>query len=188
MTSYWISKYRLIIETYRNHQSPKQVGKYSLVCSLHCIYQLYTQLMFCQYLTGLIGVGRFKKTYELLNLRALHISPVNKMHIFQCMGKIFSVEFHGEPLKLHTKCLTHTLKDMIFIQHWNCKSLNKCFWNAPLIGQIYIQCHVCPTFSAAITITSLHKVHIYSKEVLTTIISNHCDDTHICRFECLPRV
>ena len=37
--------------------------------------------------------GRFKNTYELLNLRALKISPVNKIHIFQCMGKIFCVEF-----------------------------------------------------------------------------------------------
>ena len=30
---------------------------------------------------------RFKKAYDLLNLRALKFfSPVNKMHIFQCMG------------------------------------------------------------------------------------------------------
>ena len=26
------------------------------------------------------------------------------------------------PLKFHTKYLTHTLKDMTFIRHWNCKS------------------------------------------------------------------
>ena len=30
--------------------------------------------------------GRFKNTYELLNLRALKFSPVNKIRIFQCMG------------------------------------------------------------------------------------------------------
>ena len=42
--------------------------------------------------------GRFKKTYELLNLRALKISSVNKIH-FQI-----------------------SLKDTIFIQHWNFKS------------------------------------------------------------------
>ena len=66
--------------------------------------------------------GRFKKAYELLNLRALKFSPVNKMHIFQCMGKIFWVEFQRVPLKFHTKYLTHTLKDTIFIQHWNFKS------------------------------------------------------------------
>ena len=66
--------------------------------------------------------GRFKNTYELLNLRALKISLVNKIHIFQCMGKIFCVEFQRYPLKFHTKYLTHTLKDTIFIQHWNFKS------------------------------------------------------------------
>ena len=66
--------------------------------------------------------ARFKETYELLNLKALKISPVNKIHIFQCMGKIFCVEFQRYPLKFHTKYLTHTLKDTIFIQHWNFKS------------------------------------------------------------------
>ena len=61
--------------------------------------------------------GRFKKAYELLNLRALKFSPLNKIHIFQCMGKIFCVEFQRYPLKFHTKYLTHTLKGTIFIQH-----------------------------------------------------------------------
>ena len=65
--------------------------------------------------------GRFKKAFELLNLRALKLSPVNKMQIFQCMGKIFCVEFQREPLKFHTKYLTHTLKDAIFKQRWNFK-------------------------------------------------------------------
>ena len=63
--------------------------------------------------------GRFKNTYELLNQRALKFSYVNKIHIFQCMGKIFCVEFQRYPLKFHTKYLTHTLKDMIFMQFWN---------------------------------------------------------------------
>ena len=66
--------------------------------------------------------GRFKNTYELLNLRALKFSYVNKIHIFQCMGKIFCVEFERYPLKFHTKYLTYTLKDMIFIQFWNFRS------------------------------------------------------------------
>ena len=66
--------------------------------------------------------GRFKNTYELLNLRALKFSPVDKIYIFQCMGKIFCVEFQRYPLKFHTKYLTHTLKDITFIQHWNFKS------------------------------------------------------------------
>ena len=63
--------------------------------------------------------GRFKNAYELLNLRALKFSPMNKIHIFQCMGKIFCVEFQRYSLKFHTKCLSHTLKDMTIIVHWN---------------------------------------------------------------------
>ena len=38
------------------------------------------------------------------------------------MVKIFCVEFQREPLKFHTKYLTHTMKDFILIQHWNFKS------------------------------------------------------------------
>ena len=59
--------------------------------------------------------GRFKNTYELLSLRAPKISKLYKNHIFQCMGKIFCVEFQRVPLKFHTKYLTHTLKDVDFI-------------------------------------------------------------------------
>ena len=39
------------------------------------------------------GLERLKKTYELLNLRALKFSPINKIHICQCMCKIFCVDF-----------------------------------------------------------------------------------------------
>ena len=46
--------------------------------------------------------GRFKNTYELLNLRALNFSPVDKIHIFQCIGNIFCVEFQRYHLKFHT--------------------------------------------------------------------------------------
>ena len=66
--------------------------------------------------------GRFNNAYELLTLRALKISMFHKRFIFQCMGKIFCAEFQRYPLKFHTKYLTHTLKDMNFIQHWNFKS------------------------------------------------------------------
>ena len=84
----------------------------------------HLKFSFCAYTRQSFSIergqgGRFKKTYELLNLRALKISPVNKIQIFQCMGKIFCVEFQRYPLKFHTKYLTHTLKDTIFIQHWN---------------------------------------------------------------------
>ena len=66
--------------------------------------------------------GRFNNAYELLNLRALKISMLYKSHIFQCMGKIFCVEFQRVPLKFHTKYLTHTLKDESFMKHLNFKS------------------------------------------------------------------
>ena len=66
--------------------------------------------------------GRFKNTYELLSLRAPKISKLYKNHIFQCMGKIFCVEFQRVPLKFHTKYLTHTLKDVDFIHIWKFKS------------------------------------------------------------------
>ena len=66
--------------------------------------------------------GRFKNAYELLNLRALKMSKLHKNHIFQCMGKIFCVEFQRVPLKFHTKYLTHTLKDVDFIHIWKFKS------------------------------------------------------------------
>ena len=57
--------------------------------------------------------GYFKNTYELLNLRALKFSPMNKIHIFQWMCEIFCVEFQRYPLKFHTKYFTHTLKNTI---------------------------------------------------------------------------
>ena len=63
-----------------------------------------------------------KKTYELLNLKALKNSILYKNQIFQCMGKIFCVVFQRFPLKFPTKYLTHTLKDAIIVQHCNFKS------------------------------------------------------------------
>ena len=76
------------------------------------VYVLYEKFA-CSIVTG--TGGRFKNTFELLNIRALKFSVVNKIHIFQCMGKIFCVEFQRYPLKFHTKYLTRTLKDVDFI-------------------------------------------------------------------------
>ena len=76
--------------------------------------------------------GRFKNADELLNLRALKFSPVNKMYIFQCMGKIFWCEFQRVPMKYHNKYLTHVLKYAIFLQRGNFKSSwiqERMFWN-----------------------------------------------------------
>ena len=83
-----------------------------------CLHSSYTLwILTCNGISG-----GFKNTYELLNLGALKLSPLIKIHIFQCMGKIFCVEFQKYPLKFHTKCLTHTLKDMILIHCWNSRS------------------------------------------------------------------
>ena len=42
--------------------------------------------------------GCFKKTWWLLNLRALKVSHINKISIFQCIGKIFCMVFQREPV------------------------------------------------------------------------------------------
>ena len=47
---------------------------------------------------------------------------MNKIYIFQCMGKIFCEEFQRVPLIFHPKYLTRTLKDVIFMQSWNFKA------------------------------------------------------------------
>ena len=50
--------------------------------------------------------GCFKSTYELVNLTAYKFSTLYKNCIFQCMGKIFCVEFQRVTLKFHAKYLT----------------------------------------------------------------------------------
>ena len=52
--------------------------------------------------------GVSKTLISSLNQRALKLLHLNKIHIFQCMGKIFCVEFQRVPLKFHTKYLAHT--------------------------------------------------------------------------------
>ena len=78
------------------------------------------------------GGCRVKNAYELLNLRALKFSPMNKIHIFQCMGKIFYVEFQRAP---HIeKCNFYTtlkFKELSYLR------ARKHFWNAP---QVPIKC------------------------------------------------
>ena len=59
--------------------------------------------------------------YKLLILRALKISTLYKICIFQCMVRYFVWEFQRYPLKVHTKYLTHTLKDIHFIHRWQFK-------------------------------------------------------------------
>ena len=58
------------------------------------------------------GGGLVKNAYRFVNMRALKFSKLYKNRIFQCMGKIFGVEFQRGLLKFHTKYLTNTLKDV----------------------------------------------------------------------------
>ena len=45
--------------------------------------------------------------YELLIVITLKFSPMGAIHIFQCMGAIFGVEFQMEPWEcVHAKYLT----------------------------------------------------------------------------------
>ena len=55
--------------------------------------------------------------WEVLNFPHMY-----KISIFQCLVKIFCMVFQSEPLKFHIKYLTHTFKNMIFIQSWSFKS------------------------------------------------------------------
>ena len=91
------------------------------------IYILYIYIYMCVCVSLR---GHFKNTCKIVNLEVLKSSLLNKLHIFQRMGKIFCVEFQRVPLKFHIKYLTHTLnhtlKDTIFIQWWNFKSSQTC--------------------------------------------------------------
>ena len=68
------------------------------------------------------GVGsHFKNAYKLLNLTGLEISTLYIKCIFQCMGKLFCVEFQKN-LKFHTKILPIHWKMFIKMHRWKFKS------------------------------------------------------------------
>ena len=77
--------------------------------------------------------GRFKNAYE---------------------GEIFCVEFQRVPLKFHSKYLTHTLKDAIFIQFWKFKSshIHKL--------ECVFYCHIYPRLWHGLLITWLNAIEV----------------------------
>ena len=80
---------------------------------------------------------RLKNAYELLNLRALKFSPVNKIYIFQCMGKIFGVEFQ--------RYLSNSTQNIIPI-HWKIWFLyNIEIWRALRFRSSYVFLKCTPT-------------------------------------------
>ena len=110
----------------------------------HWSYDILAELS--QYHGCWCPVGRFKNTYELSNLRALKISTLYKNRIFQCMGKIFCLEFQRFPLKFHSKYLAHTLKDVVFIHSYNLSALrfksSYVFWNDPQAPHVHKCQHI----------------------------------------------
>ena len=60
----------------------------------------------------------FGFTVYLWNKRCISCHLRLKLVIFQCMDKIFCVKFQRNPLKIHSKYLSHTWKETFFIQYW----------------------------------------------------------------------
>ena len=115
--------YELSLNTRKDDFFYQETSKYICICQLVSKQVVYVENI-SSWRTGTrLPGGRFKNHYELLNLRALKISPLYQNHFFQCMGKIFCVEFQRYPLKFHTKYLTHTLKDVDFIHRWKLRAL-----------------------------------------------------------------
>ena len=71
-----------------------------------------------------LGGRRSKNVYELASLGALKSSLLNKLHIFQCMGKIFCVECQRVPLKFHAEyMMTCESNKSIFIKETVCENV-----------------------------------------------------------------
>ena len=79
------------------HTIPSYIISASRVYSGYTAYQKWSR-------------GQLKNGYELLDLRALKLWTFYKNSIFQCMGKIFCVEFQRYTLKFHAKYLGENLR------------------------------------------------------------------------------
>ena len=58
--------------------------------------------------------GCFKNIHKLLNLRALKFSSLNKIHMFQCMGRYFMCNFKG---------ILWNSTQNILVMHWKMEFL-----------------------------------------------------------------
>ena len=119
--------------------------------------------------------NRFKNIYELVNMGVLKFSFVNKLYTFQCIGKIFCVEFERVPLKFYTKYIICTLKDNIFIKCWKFKSsrIYKLVWvfemhpPPPTVPRIY----KVPYSASAVAEVYIGKIYEY---LTTTKVELNC--------------
>ena len=91
--------------------------------------------------------GRLKNM-SVLNLRAIRFSTLYEI-IFQCMGKIFCVNFQSELVKFHTKYLSHAWKIQFLVIEILFKEfldLRACvFEKPPLWQKLMFQVLVLPT-------------------------------------------
>ena len=74
----------------------------------HSFWCLFMEILSALMLIYL-STGLFQKHLWALKWRTLQDSPLNKIHIFQRIAKIFCAEFQRVPLKYQTQYLTHTL-------------------------------------------------------------------------------
>ena len=89
----WSGRIKSVVRLY--HPKTRGVVQYKLNSDNDCRQKFCTAV--------LLNITNLDSLDDLWHL--------SKMHIFQCMGEIFCVEFQREPLKFRTKYLTHTLKD-----------------------------------------------------------------------------
>ena len=106
----------------------KHHSKWSLICVKKVVslilFNIHIQTYFISFLFLHLpprftthGTKWLQNSYKLVNLGALKFSTLYENYIFHCMSNIFCVEFQRYPLKFHTKYLTHTLKDMQFVEN-----------------------------------------------------------------------
>ena len=106
---------------------------YVLMAHLYTMANSATQMT--PKLSSMQGLGFQKCLWACISKSSqIFISELTET-AHQCKGKIFCVEFQMVPLKFHTKYLTHTLKDTIFIQCWQFKlsdlRAHTRFWTSP---------------------------------------------------------
>ena len=102
-----------------NSPITKFSNKFKFNCYSGWVGKWLLKCIFCLYNPS--GVG-FKNDYELLNLRAHKFSTLFKINTFQCMGKIFFMDFQRELWNSAHNISYPYIERYDFIQSWNFKS------------------------------------------------------------------
>ena len=85
----------------------------AFVEGFHCIWDWQSFVIIIYLYQPYSSGGRFKNNFELINLEARKVVHINKLHIFQSMGKIFCVEFQREPI--HWKFKSSQIYELVNI-------------------------------------------------------------------------